>query len=579
MEIHCYANVPIEPDEPISAIHRFVRTLRDGAIGTDDSEIHLNLLGISARGKSTIQKFKPQRTQGAPWPKALEIAEELTSLGKAETKSLHFLLSAQGFRWKGSNAETSARVLLVDGKSFQRTKRFGLSAHLLFQAETAEEPFIQEMLAEIAKATGIQFQLQASSMTFEPSEPGRVTPEELFVTMLTWTELFEEIGEKVRGEVSIVNIPHLMTSDQSIDFRFDPAKLGKSIRVNFAPIVRAWLKKEFPEYARVKHVGDGEVLQKQIADGVLAILGIDKRPRAFSKEFEIVLGVGLTSPRFAPAEDRPFQLTEGLFRLFEIGPLPLKWTYYTEADLREALDGAATLLKKVLPIFERDAARMQDAHKRKPDEFAGPREVTAKQAYDITVPIAREWGSDAKLTRLNSRSAVMPTYLPLKLPVLNEKGCLAINGAWSLRFYSRSKEESLFIVVPSRGRITQMRMHSPHGRQWPSDTDEILKEGWIDSSEALRQARAVAREKQIRDAVGGVPAFELSSRANVRATGSSLPPLHDGMFIMEAAWRLTFSDSDDTGRTTTIVTIPAYGNGSPGLDSHTFDKHGRSAGS
>lgn len=578
MEIHCYANVPVEPDEPISAIRQFVRTLRDGAIDTDDSEIHLNLLGISARGKSTIQKFQPQRTQGAPWASALGIAEELTSLGKAEIKSLHFLLSAQNFRWKGSNKETSARVLLVDGKSFQRKKRFELSAHLVFQAETAEQPFIPEMLAAIAKATGIQFQLRASSMSFEPSEPGRVTPEELFVTMLTWTELFEEIGEKVRGEVSIANIPHLMTSYQSIDFQFDPAKRGKSIRVNFARIARAWLKKEFPEYARVQHVGDGELLQKRIADGVLTILGVDKRPRAFSKEFEIVLGVGLTSPRFAPAEDRPFQLTEGLFRLFGIGPLAMKWTYHTEADLREALDGAAILLKKVLPLFESDAARMQDAHKRKPDEFAGPREISAKQAYDIAAPVAREWSSDAKLTRVNSGPAVVAQYLPLNLPVLNEKSCLATNGAWSLRFYSRSKEESLFTVVPSRGRVTQMRMHSPHGRQWPSDTDHILKEGWIDSSEALRQAQAVARGKQMPDAIGGIQVFELSSRANV-ASGFPLPPLRDGMFIMETAWRLTFSYSDDTGRTTTTVTIPAYEDGSPSLDSHTFDKHGRPVGS
>ena len=41
---------------------------------------------------------------------ALAIAEELTGLGTAEIKSLHFLFSADGFRWKGSPEGSSAKL-------------------------------------------------------------------------------------------------------------------------------------------------------------------------------------------------------------------------------------------------------------------------------------------------------------------------------------------------------------------------------------------------------------------------------------------------------------------------------------
>src|SRR3989442_2463520 len=128
MQIQCHAVIRLQQDEPVPAIRQFVRILRESAVEAERAEIDLNLIASSARGRTAVQEFRPARAKGATFERALGIAEELTALGKAKIKSLHFLLSAEGFRWRGSREGTSARVSLLDGKSFQRKRRFDLLA-------------------------------------------------------------------------------------------------------------------------------------------------------------------------------------------------------------------------------------------------------------------------------------------------------------------------------------------------------------------------------------------------------------------------------------------------------------------
>ena len=63
------------------------------------------------------------RTKGATFEQALALTEELTQLPPAKIKSLHFIMSAEGFRWKGSREGTKARLMLLDGKSLSAKRR------------------------------------------------------------------------------------------------------------------------------------------------------------------------------------------------------------------------------------------------------------------------------------------------------------------------------------------------------------------------------------------------------------------------------------------------------------------------
>lgn len=252
MEIRCFATLPLDQDEPIPCVQQFVRVLRTCVEDFERAGVDLNLIGVSKRAVTTIQEFQPARTKAVPFQRALEITEELTHLGLAKTKSLHFILTAEGFRWKGSTTGTSARLALLDGKSLQRKQRFTLYANLTFDVADANDPSIAKMVADIAARTGIRFEKEASFMRFKPQEPGRVTLEELFVTALTWLELVESVGQKVQKAISLDGIPHLMTTPEAHNFVFDPAKFGKSVPVNFSRLARKWLKDELPEFKRIE---------------------------------------------------------------------------------------------------------------------------------------------------------------------------------------------------------------------------------------------------------------------------------------------------------------------------------------
>jgi hypothetical protein len=578
MKINCFVTLPLDQDEPIPAILQFVRLLRSYTVDSEGAEIDLQLLGASARAKSTIAAFKPERTRGVGLGKALEVTEELTSLQPSKVKSLQFLVTAENFRWKGSSPGTSARLALLDAKSFQKKKRFQLSAFLVAESPMAEDAAIDKMIADIAMATGIQFEKRVSTVNVGANEPGRVTSEELLVTALVWEEIIEHIRGTLSEKVSLAGIPHLMTTAQAHDFLFDPKKLGKSVRVNFSGIVRKWLKREFPDYKKTTdYLWEGESLYKEIESGVMARLRMDKRARAFSKEFSISLGLGLTSPRYATSPDRPFDLPANLFQLFGLWPQPLQWTYFSASDLIEALSGASSLLKQVLPIFESQAKRIVQASSRRVSDFPGPRALSAKDAYYVALVPAKKWMEDAALLRANSMNIVGPYLrnIAFDLPTLDDQGRAAVGGGWRFSFYSRKKGVTLFVSVPFRGVITQTSMDSPEGRSWPSHADQILRDGWIDSVEALWLARAIIQDKSKLDPSAEVQLFELASHANVLAMGVIQGPMRDGMFPMERHWRISFSRMSDDGRSIAMVTVPAYGDAPPTIEVHDYDRRGR----
>jgi hypothetical protein len=543
MLIQSNAEILLEQDEPIPVIRQFVKLLRDCAIDTDRAEIELNLVTSSARGQAAVQEFRPQRTKGMSFAAALAVTEELTTLSTAKIKSLHFMLIAQGFRWKGSREDSKARLALLDGKSFQRKKRFSFYGIVSFDADSAEEPFIGAMLARIEQESKLRFNLKASQMILDRNEPGRATQEELFVTALVWNQLGEDVGKKVRDSIPLDGDPHLMTSPQAMNFIFDPKKMGNSVRVDFTRIAKRWLKQEFGEYSPTGNEFGADVFLKKVTPDVFVGFSIDKRNRAFSKEFTIVLFAGLTSPRFAPAADRPLYLSLNLFRLFGFAPLPLQWTYETPADLEEALASAAKLLKQVLAIFAPEMTRLQNVNRRRLEEFEGPRNVSARQASELALPPAREWAADASLIRMTGTSVIALTF-PMKPPAepaIDGNGRLNMSGGWWLQFHSRSKQENLYVTIPCYGPVTQTKLDAPAGRHYPSDVDQILRDGWMDSGEAMHAAWAAAREK-FPNASGGEPQqFELSSRQTVHAAKMFGRPLRDGMFEMHAAWRISFS--------------------------------------
>jgi len=160
------------------------------------------------------------------------------------------------------------------------------------------------------------------------------------------------------------------------------------------------------------------------------------------------------------------------------------------------------------------------------------------------------------------------------VPAPIEQGKLADHGVWRLIYHSRTKQENLHVEIPCRGGIRMFRQDAPHGRQWPSDKDQVLDERWRDSDEALRIAREAAEAVLRTSPDIDAGSYELSSRADPKASTPFPLLLRDGMFQMEQAWRIGFDHRSHDSRTTVLVIVPAYGDGKPVLEIRRFDRSG-----
>jgi hypothetical protein len=574
LKLHYFVPIALDADEPVACIRRFVGALRAGAIDTETAAIELKLVGTSSRARTTLREFRPERVKSTGFWAALDVVEELTRLTPAKIKSLHYLLAARGFRWQGSAPGSSAQLVLIDTKSMHRKQRFHLTAHLHFEAPATAESSVDTMLAAIETETGIRFDRDARFTRFGASDAGRATPEELFSTALAWRELIENVGRRVRDEVSLDGIRHLKRAYEAMSDGSAPSRSEKGHRVDFGRVARARLKRDFPQFKPSAEPGDGNVFEKPLAEDLRVTLNIDKRARAYSRKFTAGLGLALASPRFAPSPDSAMHLGVNIFEFFGIGPLPMQWTYSTAEELEEALQACSQLLTKILALFEPEALTMREAYRRRIEEFPGPRHWSAREAHAAALPRARGYAPDAALIRLNSTaiSEAFPARFELTLPALIEQGRLAEHGGWRLIYHSRSKQENLHVEVPCRGDIRMLRQDAPHGRQWPSDTDQILEDRWCDSDEVLRIAQRTAAAMNIPPDLD--TRYELSSRADPGARAALPLLLRDGMFKMQQAWRIYFVHRGADARTTAIVTVPAGGEGEPTIEIRSFDRLG-----
>ena len=87
----------------------------------------------------------------------------------------------------------------------------------------------------------------------------------------------------------------------------------------------------------------------------------------------------------------------------------MQWTYRTESDLREALEGCAAVTKKILTLFEPEAVKIQRAYKRRFEEFVGALELSAREAYETALPLIEAWAEDAGLIRVCASSILGPS--------------------------------------------------------------------------------------------------------------------------------------------------------------------------
>lgn len=562
MQIRSLCNIPIEADEPVAAIRQFVRILRRCAVPTADARVAIHLVGVSARAKTAIREFNPSRTDGALFADALTVVEELATVAPAKLKSLSLNLSAEDFQWKGAGPETIGKLHLADLKVFRQKKRFGLTAILDLHAADPRSDEVVALLVAVKKESGLSFSIESSAVVFEATDQQRATAEQLLVTQLAWNELIHAIADRLRPIVEITALPQLMSSDASINYRFHPSKMGKSVRVDFRKIVRHWFKQHFADYEPRKVIGDDHGIRKTIAPDLDLFFYFDKHPGAFSKTFTARLGMEFTAPQYAVMPDRPYRLQVDFLEVFDL--FMYGWSYFSKEDLLQALDGSQATIRSVLTLMEQEGPRhLGNALERRLDEFAGPRKITAREAYELELPLAREWASDATLNSIQLFPILTNTeFVTAGLPPHSGQGRLGPAGQWRIIFHSTAQREKMQLLVPFRGMIRRSRFPFSRGENAFTSPQLgrlqglfVFADGWIDSGLALERALSkVAPE--------GVAEADLST-FEMRYDWKNGP-----------TWRFSSHKKTNHQLKAVHVLVPAYGEDEVQVSVTQFDQNG-----
>ena len=193
------------------------------------------------------------------------------------------------------------------------------------------------------------------------------------------------------------------------------------------------------------------------------------------------------------------------------------WSYTTRVELIDALEGAAVLLERVLPVVEEQCRRLlSPMPKAVPSNTPVQGPLSAREAYDIARGLANDWAPDVELQGIGS-SYPQAMYSAGGAPIasLTHDGRLQAAGAWNVTFLSKGLDHLCHYVVPHTGRVWWGASTVLPGAI-PKYSASVDSEDWLDSTTAAPRAVAAARLD-----LGGAPDdITLALRDRARYTGA-----------------------------------------------------------
>ena len=166
--------------------------------------------------------------------------------------------------------------------------------------------------------------------------------------------LFDEAFEKTKNDLKQKNIkwrdfPNLYTRDESFDMRMSAVERGIKERINLLPLIKKFMKINFPDFIYKKTPDGRRVFYKQINDYIKLGIG-------FETIHHLGLGKAFTLCLNIEHIDEPLLghiWSENFFRLYgEKDSWPPCYTYSVKDDLNPIFKSVEEIINKTFPIFE-----------------------------------------------------------------------------------------------------------------------------------------------------------------------------------------------------------------------------------
>lgn len=516
MDLVAEAKLPTDLDSFRGALNEFVGFIRDRCVPTDRASIHLSLhekgckanqllaealpadarvfvLGpvldlrktVSAtQFLSQIHPSPPSRSYGhvtltdfVPFGQALALVERAAQLLPPSGRGITFMLSLQSLSLRGAPEAVRADLMLARWQGGPQRK--AASVRIICPAQSKSDRAAQEALRAVEELLGLRF---GKRWTQHPlgGEKARPDANALWIAHKSFQAAFdlttlevEENGLKLDG------VALLFPRFEAFGKRIWDVQRGKHEKIDLVSHLKRLVREIQAGYEFDQPDGECVIFRKRLSPSLDGLLNFERfHHHGLGKSF--TLNFATEFPGNPEFQQHPvLQLfRESLFTVFHRNWDQPAWAYATSEELQQALQGCAGLLSRVLPLLERRLLEMlSPVPKALPSSIPSLGRLTAREAYDRALPLARSWANDVEPVSVSSAADLV--LREMLGAGIEREGRVQAHGHWSVRLVSRHRAAHIAVDVPHTGAIRWATFSLPL-RQGRFST--ITSVDWLDSS-------------------------------------------------------------------------------------------------
>jgi hypothetical protein len=541
MVIHSQAEIPLKSDKLDEALREFAEFVRRYLAAADGSQVSIGLMESGSRGNSVVAETVPDESKefgldwmpvGAPLTAAefraavagkkikktrsqlrlgaesivdvSGLAAKLAEALPASGRGVMLLFYLNGWRFAGDMKGPAVDATF--SRFRQGARALTATVGLRFQALSMKDPVVAATISPASERVGLKFGKPMASFAtdvqgFVVSPPAPVvTPDpephleppstgSQLIVLQTFQEALARAADRIGAQAGdLKSLPFLFSRFESATKRINDVMAGRKESIDLTAQIKRFMKERFPDYKFDAADAEQVWFRKPIARTLDLMLMFDKiYQHRLGKTFSVEFGVDFPNTPFGAMYSGWGGTRANIFRLFHKGWDVQVWSYADSAELAKALAGCGTLLARVLPALEEQCrALLLPLPSELPEgiEQRGP--LSARDAFGLVMPVARQWAPDAQLEGVGSTNILRQQGVTSSI---TPEGRLQPEGSWSFKFLSRQLDEYCHFTVPHTGRIQWNSMSVMQGAI-PKYNAVLATEDWIDSTEVAPRAFA-----------------------------------------------------------------------------------------
>jgi len=470
-----HSEVAISIGERGARIHQVLAPL----LPADAKEFYLGTLRVGApltagQFLSAVARSGPLQTHSlitlgaAALRDPLSICDELSRVVPATGRGVTLLFILRGWRFREDAPEADVDLTLSRFRHGARAISAGLSVRFL--ALSLKDPAVKTTIAAASACAGVPFGraiggfAAAANVLFgAPATP--IADERLKApepqSQLTVLKTFDEALARASDESGakredLASLPLLFSRTKGFDKRLHDVMAGKNESINLPARLKRFVRDQFSSYDC--DAADAEQLwfRRSIAPTLDLLLMFDRvHQSGLGKTFTVDFGADFPNTPLGGLHTGLGGTRRNIFWLFHEAWEKQVWVYTTKAELDRALESCAAVLTRVLPALERNCRELLvPIPTELPDGIEQRGRISAREAYEIVLPLARAWAPDVELESIGTVSLMTPgDPLGSIETSVGDDGRLRNPGSWGFKFLSRRLDRYVYYTVPHTGRI------------------------------------------------------------------------------------------------------------------------------